>query len=83
MDCLCLSVELDIPEYEAELYRASAGGETAERYSGEYEVTPKAKEETVLGTKNKLMTDNVTVKKVPIYKTANSQNGTTVYIASE
>lgn len=70
-------------EIEAELYRANIGEETAERYSGEYEVTPKANAETVLQTKNKLMTDNVTVKKVPIHKTSNSQNGTTVYIASE
>lgn len=54
----------------------------AETYSGEYEVIPKADEGTMLLTKNKLLTDNVTVTKIPYYETSNP-DGVTVYIASE
>lgn len=43
----------------------------SEKYSGEYEVVPKAQEDVVLGTKQKLMTDNVTVKKIPYSETSN------------
>lgn len=51
-------------------------------YTGEYVVIPKAHEETILETKDKIMQDDVTVRKVPYYETSN-QTGTTVYIASE
>ena len=51
-------------------------------YIGNYEVTPKA-EEQVLNTKDKIMVDDVTVKKVPYYETENDEGGLTVYIASE
>lgn len=53
-----------------------------DEYKGDYEVTPKANEETVLNTKNKTMLDDVKVLKVPFYETSN-QYGDTVYIASE
>lgn len=49
-------------------------------YSGAYEVTPMADTEQVLATRNKHMTDDVTVHKVPYYETTND-HGTTVYIA--
>ena len=51
-------------------------------YTGEYTVTPKAHEETVLPTKRKLMLNDVTVLEVPYYETSN-EHGTTVYIARE
>lgn len=50
-------------------------------YDGEYEVTPLAKSEVVLDTKDKLMEDNVTVKKITKFETTNPGGGYTLYIA--
>ena len=52
-----------------------------DHYDGEYIVTPKAWEETLLETKNKVLTDNVRVLEVPYDEISNS-TGTTVVIAS-
>jgi len=54
----------------------------AEVYDGEYTVTPQAHEEQVLETRNKRMTDDVTVLRVPYFETSNIY-GNTVFIASE
>lgn len=54
----------------------------ADYYDGDYVVIPKAYNETVLETKDKLLTDDVTVEKIPYYKTSN-ESGYTVYIGSE
>lgn len=51
-------------------------------YDGDYTVTPKADEATVLETQGKVMADDVTVIRIPYYETTN-ETGTTVYIASE
>lgn len=51
-------------------------------YTGAYTVTPQADSEVVLPTKMKMLTDDVTVFKVPYFETSN-QYGDTVYIASE
>lgn len=51
-------------------------------YEGEYIVTPKAFEETILETRNKLMADDVTVLEIPYWETSNP-DGKTVYIAGE
>lgn len=52
-------------------------------YSGPYEITPMAYTEQILDTDGKLMTDDVTVHKVPYWETENLKSGFTVYIASE
>lgn len=57
------------------------GGMPIKYYEGEYEVTPKVYAEVTLETKNKTMKDDVTVKKVPVYKTKNATGGYTVYVA--
>lgn len=49
------------------------------RYDGAYEVTP-AFEEQVLDTKDKIMSENVTVHKIPRYDVSNEAGGKTVYI---
>lgn len=54
-----------------------------ESYSGDYEVTPSATEDTVLETKGKHMNDDVTVLKIPMWETSNESGGYTVYIAGE
>lgn len=51
-------------------------------YTGDYIVTPKAHAQTVLPTKRKLMTDDITVLEIPYWETTNP-NGKTVYIAEE
>lgn len=54
-----------------------------EEYAGPYEITPKAWNEQVLQTEGKLMTDDVTVFRVPYYETVNLFDGKTAYIAEE
>lgn len=51
-------------------------------YEGEYDVTPQAKSAVILPTKDRLLSRDVNVKKIPYYETSN-QTGVTVYIASE
>lgn len=52
-------------------------------YDGDYVVTPKAYDQTVLETDGLYMRDNVVVLEVPYFETSNIQNGYTVYIGSE
>ena len=54
-----------------------------ELYGGPYEVTPKAWEEQILETEGKLMSDDVTVFRVPYYETITLCDGKTAYIAEE
>lgn len=54
-----------------------------ELYGGPYEATPKAWEEQILETEGKLMSDDVTVFRVPYYETINLFDGKTAYIAEE
>lgn len=52
-------------------------------YGGPYEVTPKAWDAQVLETEGKLMSNDVTVFKVPYYETSNIYDGLTVFIAED
>lgn len=52
-----------------------------EKYAGDYSVTPDV-EPIVLETKDKLMEDNVTVFKIPLWEVSN-MSGTTIYIGGE
>lgn len=61
------------------LYGAVSDVET---YTGNYLVTPKT-EEQILKTNKKLMTNDVTVKKIPYYDVSNESGGSTVFIGSE
>lgn len=54
----------------------------SQTYQGDYTVIPKAREEVILPTKDLVMTDDVTVNKVPYFETSNL-TGKTIYIASE
>lgn len=49
-------------------------------YEGPYEVTPHTKNEQVLNTANKQLTDDIMVFKIPYFETTNLSNGYTVYI---
>lgn len=50
-------------------------------YDGNYHVVPKSTEQ-LLPTKDKQMTDNVTIKAIPYFETSNG-TGIAIYIASE
>ena len=51
-------------------------------YTGEYTVTPKIHEQTLL-TAQKLMTENVMIQAIPYFETSNSSGGKTIYIGME
>ena len=51
-------------------------------YIGDYEVIPTL-EAQMLPTKDKVLTDNITVKSIPVFSTSNNSGGNTVYIARE
>lgn len=51
-------------------------------YTGEYDVTPKVTEQS-LKTKDKHLTDDVTIKAIPYFNVGNNSGGSTVYIGSE
>lgn len=57
-----------------------AGGASYDEYKGSYDVTPDAHNAVVLETKDKLMMDDVTVFKIPVWEVSNPQNGQTIYI---
>lgn len=52
------------------------------QYTGETDVIPKARQDQVLETANKLVVDNIIVHEVP-YEETHNESGTTVYIAKE
>ena len=51
-------------------------------YEGEYEVTPKVAEQT-LPTAQKLLEEDVHIKKIPYFEVSNTSGGNTVYIGNE
>lgn len=53
-----------------------------EYYIGEYDVTPKIKSQ-VLETRDKLMSDDVTVRAISFYEVSNPQGGTTFIIGGD
>lgn len=54
-------------------------GSSAEYYTGEYVVTPSVQEQ-ILETRNKVMSNDVTVEEIPYYETSNEHGGYTVII---
>lgn len=50
-------------------------------YDGNYQVVPKSTEQ-LLSTKDKQMTDDVTIKAIPYFETSN-EDGITIFIGSE
>lgn len=64
-----------------ELQKVNEAPTSYELYDGEYSVTPKIQSQT-LGTKEKIMKNDLEVKAIPYYETSND-SGTTIYIAKE
>lgn len=69
----CLQGKLNYSSYE--IYNA-------EKYKGEYNITPLAFQQQKLETKDKFLEENVIVREVPFYEVSNVE-GTTVYIGRE
>ena len=55
----------------------------APTYTGEYTVTPKFEQETLLQTKGLKMVKDVKVLKIPTYEVSNPQGGETLIIGDE
>ena len=49
-------------------------------YRGEYDVTPLPRDDVVLPTANRSMSDDVTVRRIPYYETSNPSGGYTAII---
>lgn len=60
-----------------------AGIAEYETYAGEYEATPKTDMDTVLYTANKVLKDDIVIKKIPYSETSNLSDGYTVYIGGD
>ena len=73
----CISQDDEITGNLATAYTTSA-----KPYEGDYEVTPTV-EGQKLETKQKYMTDDVTILAIPFYEVGNTSGGNTVYIANE
>lgn len=72
--------------YQAPILRFAkidqGGGSSYPFYDGEYEVIPKAFQDTTLETSGKVLTQNVHVTEIPYWETSNP-TGETVYIGNE
>ena len=60
-----------------------SGETTKKKYEGSYLITPSTDQDVVLKTKDKLMTDDLTLKKIPFHETSNDSGGVTIYIGKE
>lgn len=56
--------------------------QNVDEYTGDYDVTPKAIAQ-VLETKQKLMTDDVRIRKIPFHEVSNPHGGTTITIGKD
>ena len=61
---------------------ATAYTTSAKAYEGDYEITPTV-DGQMLKTKQRYMTDDVTILAIPFYEVGNTSGGNTVYIANE
>lgn len=60
-----------------------AGLSDVPKYAGETTVTPKVENETVLPTRDKIVKDDITVRKIPQFEVSNTSGGYTLIIGEE
>lgn len=60
---------------------SSGGGSPP--YTGEYDVTPQVQSDIVLYTRNRQMTENVLVRKIPQHEVSNISGGKTLIIGGD
>ena len=78
-----LDISINTNNMSLDIGIAEGSGGMLPPYEGEYVITPKPFLEQVLGTKNKSMTDDVTVLEIPYSEVTNPQGGFTVNIGYE
>lgn len=57
-------------------------GGNVEEYKGQYEVTPKVEEQTLL-TAQKVMRNDIKIKEIPFFEVSNNSGGKTIFIGNE
>lgn len=57
--------------------------QTKQIYSGDYEIESSLIDDIILNTKDKVMTDDITINKIGITTTSNESGGYTLYIGKE
>lgn len=57
--------------------------QTKQLYNGDYNIQSSLTEDIVLDTKDKVMTDDITINKIGITTTSNESGGYTLYIGKE
>lgn len=62
---------------------ATSSGGGSPPYTGEYDVTPQVQSDIVLYTRNKQMTENVLVRKIPQHEVSNVSGGKTLIIGGD
>lgn len=75
----CFSTDDGFTADFGEIYRSG----DYDYYAGEYVVTPQAWEETVLETEGLVLTDDVTVLRIPYFETSNLGGGKTAIIGGQ
>lgn len=81
MEALCIA--LDSPAVAVDIGPAVLGGGSMVQYfEGPYTITPQAVDQHLL-TRNKTMTDNLTVRMVQKFSTANEAGGRTINIGGD
>lgn len=73
------SMAFDVDFGEIFCTKEYVGGEV---YEGSYEVTPSVESQT-LETKDRVLTDDITILEIPFFSVGNNSGGSTVYIGSE
>lgn len=73
----------DYLEVEIDFIVIQGGGSDLPWYGGAYNVAPSAHNATVLATKNKAMSNDVTVEQIYAAAVSNPAGGNTYYIADE
>lgn len=62
---------------------ATSSGGGSPPYTGEYDITPQVQSDIVLYTRNKQMTENVLVRKIPQHEVSNVSGGKTLIIGGD
>lgn len=82
----CYKKQIDEFEFRLNVAAENEDGESEnghEHYTGTYSVTPKAFQQQILDTSDKVLSDDIVVNEVPYYQTSNDSGGITSYIAKE
>lgn len=75
-----IQIDVESNRKDLELSVSKGGGVYYPDYTGDYEVVSDLYDDQTLETKNRRMTDNVTVKPIPIHTVQNPSGGYTVTI---